>query len=108
MDRPDYATPPPDPMPWIASFRLQVSARSPRLAACFVGAPRPGALKWTASVEPGTGRVSDHTLEPALESDPLTAEQKACLLAVLSDPPYRLAVEGARATPSRVSVAIEF
>ena len=59
-------------------------------------------------MEPDSGRVSDVTLEATLQSDPLTAEQRACALEVLSEPPYRLDAEGARSTPSRVSLAIEF
>lgn len=106
-DRPGFTPPAPDVLPWLATFRLQVTARSPRLAQCFVGVARPGRLKWTAEVEPTSGRVSDHTLESTLSSDPLTAEQRACVLAALSEPPYDLPADG-RATPSRVGIAIEF
>ena len=106
-DRPDFQNKPADPLSWIDAFRLQVAARSPRLAECFVGADQPGTLKWTVSVEPGSGRVSDHELEPTLDSADLTSEQRACVLGVLSDPPYRLG--GAeRSTPSRIGMAIEF
>ena len=107
-DRPEFGSAPPKPLPWIASFRLQVAARGPRLAECFVGAQRPGALKWTASVEPDSGRVSDSVLEPTRESDALTSGQRACVLEVLSDPAYRLQTGEARSTPSRVGIAIEF
>ncbi len=107
-DRPAFPTPTPTPLPWLDAFRLQVAARSPRLAACFDGAARPGALKWTAAVEPVHGRVSDPTLEPTLSSDALTGAQRACVLAVLSDPPYRLDGTGAAATPSRVGIVVEF
>jgi hypothetical protein len=107
-DRPAYETEPPDPLAWIDAYRLQVAARGPRLAECFVGVEQPGALKWTASVEASSGRVSDHTLEPTLESAPVTAEQRDCVLGVLSDPPYRLEAEGVRSTPSRVGIGIEF
>lgn len=108
IDRPEYKNEAPDPLPWLAAFRLQVAARAPRLAQCFVGVERPGALKWTTSVEPASGRVSDHTLEPAFESAPLTTEQRACVLGVLTDPPYRLEIGAERSTPPRVAVAIEF
>jgi hypothetical protein len=109
LDRPELSAPPPAPVPWLASFRLQVAARSPRLAACFVGAAQPGTLKWTTSVEPSSGRVSDHSLEPMLGSVSLTAEQRDCVLGVLSDPAYRLEVSaGAPSTPSRVGMVIEF
>ncbi|HHO52265.1 MAG TPA: hypothetical protein ENK18_15670 [Deltaproteobacteria bacterium] len=107
-DRPSFETEPSDPLPWIASFRSQVAARSPRLAACFVGAQRPGRLRWTASVEPSLGRVSEHTLEPTLLSEALTKAQRACVIDVLSEPPYRLTVETARATPPRIGLVIEF
>lgn len=107
-DRPDYANVAPEPLPWLASFRLQVAARSPRLAECFVGASRPGALKWTAAVEPSRGRVSDQTLEPTLSSDALTSTQRDCVLDALSEPPYRLEAGEARSTPSRVALVIEF
>ncbi len=107
-DRPEYALEQPEPLPWITAFRLQVAARSPRLAECFVGAHRPGTLKWTAEVEPIHGRVSDHTLEPTLLSDALTRPQRACALEVLSDPPYTLEAGSPRSTPSRVGIVIEF
>ncbi len=107
-DRPEYATAPPEPLPWLASFRMQVGARGPRLAECFVGAERPGALKWTTSVEPSSGRVSDHTLEPTIGRDPLTTEQRACVLGVLTSPPYQLEAGAEDATPTRVGMAIEF
>ncbi len=97
-----------DPLPWLAAYRLQVAARSPRLAECFVGAPNPGTLEWTASVEPSLGRVSDQRLEPTLLSDELTRRQRSCAFAVLSDPPYLLDSAGERATPARVSMVIEF
>jgi hypothetical protein len=107
-DRPAFAGPAPDPLPWLAAFRLQVAARSPRLAECFVGAPRPGALKWSAAVEPRAGRVSDPSLEPTLSTEALTPTQRACALAVLSDPAYRLDAGSGPSTPSRVSLVIEF
>lgn len=107
-ERPRFDPEPTDALPWLDAYRMQVAARGPRLAACFVGVPRPGALKWTASVEPRSGRVSDHALEPTLQSDPLTAAQRACALEVLAEPPYRLAPGELRSTPSRVSLAIEF
>jgi hypothetical protein len=106
-DRPALANEVPDALPWLAAFRMQVAARSRSLASCFVGVSRPGRLKWSALVEPSTGLVSEPTLEPILESDSLTREQRACVLGALADPPYRL--EGdERATPSRVSLVIEF
>jgi len=108
QDRPEYASATPEALPWIGAFRMQVAARGPRLAECFVGADRPGALKWTASVEPTQGRVSDHLLEPTLMSDGLTREQQSCAADVLSEPTYTLDADGERATPARVSMVIEF
>ncbi|MES2639496.1 MAG: hypothetical protein V4850_08420 [Myxococcota bacterium] len=107
-DRPRFESPAPEPLPWLSSFRLQVAARSPRLAECFAGAPRPGALKWTAAVEPLHGRVSQHTVEPTLSSDELSGTQRACVLAVLTEPPYRLEAGKSPSTPSRVGMVIEF
>jgi hypothetical protein len=108
LDRPEYKSEVPEVLPWVASFRLQVQARSPRLAACFVGAQRPGRLKWTAAVEPGDGRVSDQTLEPTIEDQALTKEQRSCVIGVLSEPPYNLEIGDERSTPSRVGMVIEF
>ncbi|NCG22414.1 MAG: hypothetical protein GWP91_25645 [Rhodobacterales bacterium] len=108
QDRPVFDTPSTKPPPWIASFRMQVAARSPRLAECFVGTVTPGRLKWTSSVEPHDGHVSDHLLEPVLTSADLTRQERECVLDVLADPAYRLEVGEERATPSRVGIVIEF
>lgn len=107
-DRPAFTGPPPAVLPWLASFRMQVAARSPRLAACFVGAAAPGAIKWTTAVDPKSGQVSDHLLEPTLQTNELTAVERACVLAVLTDPPYTLELPDDRAPPSRVSLVLEF
>jgi hypothetical protein len=107
-DRPEYGNEKPPALPWLDAFRLQVAARSPRLAACFIGAERPGRLKWSASVEPIQGTVSDHTLQPTLSTAALTRQQRSCLVDVLSDPSYRLDAGDPQATPSRVSMVIEF
>ncbi|MEZ4239909.1 MAG: hypothetical protein R3F59_27915 [Myxococcota bacterium] len=105
--RPAFEGEPPARLPWLGAFRMQVAARSPRLAACFVGATAPGRLKWTASVAPATGQVSEHVFESVLGADELTQAQRTCVVDVLSDPTYRLAADE-RATPSRVSMVIEF
>jgi hypothetical protein len=89
-------------------YRLQVAARSPRLARCFQGAGRPGALRWTASVNPTRGEVSDHQLQPIGGGAELRREQRECLLEALSSPPYRLTAPGAPALPDRVGLVIEF
>ncbi len=108
IDRPAFETEPMAPLPWLASFRLQASARSPRLADCFVGAERPGRLRWTASVDPVRGQVSEQRIEPVSAWDSLTQEQTACVKGVLAEPAYRLKTEGGPSTPSRVSMVIEF
>lgn len=112
-ERPAYVPPVPEPVPWLERFHLQVAARSPRLAECFVGMGAPGTLKWTVSVVPETGRVSEHELEPTLASAELSREQRTCVLGVLSEPVYdlgALASDGAsgRSTPVRVGLVIEF
>lgn len=107
LPRPAFEAPAPQPVPWLASFRMQVAARSPRLAACFVGAAAPGALKWTALVDPVGGRTSDHAFEPMLRTGELTSAERACVLAALTEPAYRLDAD-ARSTPSRVSLVLEF
>lgn len=100
----------PQPAPtWLDGFRMQVVARSPRLAQCFQGQDAPGALRWTSSVVPGTGRTSDHVFEP-LGAAPL-AGREACLREVLSTPPFQAVRDPNGADPStpiRVSIVIEF
>ncbi len=102
---------------WLEELRTQVSARSPRLAHCFNGAERPGALRWTASVNPASGWVSEHELEPVGQAVDLSRAQRDCLVLGLSGPAYRLsgalqgALQGARsatALPERISLVIEF
>lgn len=95
-----WQTPPPRPAPWLATFRMQVSARSPRLARCFEGQREPGALRWQATVDPATGGVSDQRFDTRL-----AAPTDRCLRAVLADPPYRL-TGGAGAVP--ITLLIEF
>lgn len=106
--RPAFELPAPAALPWLAAFRLQVVARSPRLAQCFVGADRPGALKWTGLVSPADGRVSDQSVESTLGGLALSSAHKACVTAVIQDPLYELEPGTAPSTPSRVSLVIEF
>lgn len=108
IERPGFETKPAAPLPWIASFRLQVSARSPRLADCFVGAERPGRLRWSSAVDPVRGQVSEQRLEPVSAWDTLTQEQTECVKAVLAEPAYSLEHGDGPSTPSRVSMVIEF
>lgn len=107
-NRSSYRSGSPAPLSWIAAFRLQVAARSTRLATCFQGAERPGTLKWTTSVEPVEGRVSEHALEPMIDTASLTTPQRTCVLGVLSSPTYDLVTGDEPATPSRVGLVIEF
>lgn len=93
---------------WLDGFRLQVAARSPRLAQCFSGTDRPGALRWTAAVNAASGSVSDHALELVGTGGELSGKQRDCVLGVLSSPGYRLKPEQKQELPGRVSIVIEF
>jgi hypothetical protein len=97
---------------WLDEYRLQVAARSPRLAECFTGAERPGALRWSASVNAASGAVSDHGLEPVGPGPSVQDSQRECVLRVLSNPPYKLNVPKEEAEqqklPRRISIVIEF
>jgi len=93
---------------WLDAFQLQVSARSPRLAACFTGADRPGALRWTASLDPKSGTVSDHAFEPVGATAELSPKQRACAVQVLSAPAYRLRSPAADELPARIALVIAF
>jgi hypothetical protein len=96
------------PPTWLDAFRLQVSARGPRLAQCFTGTDRPGVLRWTASVNPESGAVADHELEPLGPGAELKREQRDCVVRVLSSPTYRLSAPRAQVLPNRISLVIEF
>ena len=93
---------------WLTSLRIQVAARSPRLAECFEGTTRPGTLRWSVAVDPDHGVVSDPVVEPTLAGQELSNAQRRCVVGVLSDPPYQLAARDAPATPARVALVIEF
>jgi hypothetical protein len=93
---------------WLDDFRLQVAARSPRLAQCFSGSDRPGALRWTTAVNSDSGAVSDHALELVGTGADLSGKQRECVLGALSSPGYRLKPEHKQALPNRVSIVIEF
>ncbi|MGI5861531.1 MAG: hypothetical protein ACOX6T_05675 [Myxococcales bacterium] len=94
--------------PWLEDFRLQVAARSARLAQCFTGSERPGALRWSTAVDPESGAVADHEVDPVGPSAELSLDQRKCLVGVLSDPVYRLTDQQKQGLPSRISLAIEF
>ncbi len=106
LPRPSFTPPPPEDLPWLDAFHMQVAARSPRLASCFEASDAPGALRWTTSVDPAHGRVSDHTLEPLMRTT-LDDDQRRCVLEALSDPPYRLPPPHP-SHPARVALVIEF
>ena len=96
--------------PWLASLRLQVSARSLALAQCFNGTEKPGALRLTATVTPKSGLLTDAELEALSQSGALDAGQDRCVLGVLQSPPYRLA-DGAGVADdvgTRISLILEF
>lgn len=106
--RPSYESAPKKTKRWLADFRLQVSGRSIRLASCFEGVERPGAVRWVSAVDPATGKVTDHALDPIASSIALSKKQKTCMLKVLSNPPYRLSAKDAPTTPERVGLVVEF
>lgn len=94
--------------PWLEEFRMQVSARSPRLARCFNGAERPGALRWTVSLNPMSGTASEHEFEPVGQGAEISREQQRCLVLALSSPVYRVAGRRGEALLERLSLVIEF
>lgn len=96
--------------PWLTALRLQVSARSLVLARCFTGAERPGAMRLTASVTPSSGLLTDVVLESLAGAPPLSEAQRQCATTTLSQPPYRLPIEGERDVDvaTRVSLVLEF
>ena len=92
---------------WLDAFRTQVAARSPRLATCFQGADRPGAIRWGVAVDPASGAVSDHQFEPMALGE-LSNAQKECLVKVLSEPKYRVEPEAQMKLPLHVTLTLEF
>ena len=88
-------------------FRLQVAARSPRLALCFKGADRPGALRWNVALNPESGAVSDHVFEPVGAAE-LSPAQRECMQRTLSSPGYHVTQADRQSLSSRVSLVIEF
>jgi hypothetical protein len=96
------------PPTWLEEFRLQVAARSPRLATCFTGTDRPGALRWTAALNAESGAVSDHELESVGAASSVSTAQRECVVKALSNPTYRLNVPKGQALPDRVGMVIEF
>lgn len=103
-----FAGRPAEATAWLDGFRMQVGARGPRLAHCFSGIDRPGAVRWSAAVNPTSGVVSDHEFELVGPDPGVQATQRRCLEAVLSAPPYALSQTDGEAPTRRVSLVIEF
>ncbi len=76
--------------PWLQALRIQVSARSLALAACFNGTEKPGALRLTATVTPSSGRLADADLEALSDAVAIDEKTRRCVLEVLQSPPYQL------------------
>lgn len=106
--RPAFDTPAKLPNPWVDAFRLQVAARSPRLATCFNGSARPGAVRWTTLVSKKDGAVGTHEFEAMVAGVQLDAAQTACLTEALERPGYRIAAGDGDGLPERVSLVLEF
>ena len=109
--RPAYVPTEAPTHPWLGDFQLQVAARSPRLAACFEGVSEPGALQWSAGVEPLSGTVVDSTVSPLSETAPLSRAEQDCVQDVLATPAYTLPAEPdpeGSSIPTRVRLLLEF
>lgn len=108
LARGDFDAPQEAATPWLERLRLAVAARGPRLAACFTGAERPLALRWTVSITPGGGVPSEHELSPLGAEGALPEALRQCLVGVLDRPPYALPADAGRPElPQRVSLVIE-
>jgi hypothetical protein len=107
--RPPFVEEQLDTPPWLPALRLQVAARSPRLAKCFAGVDRPGSLRWTATIDGETGTVFEQELSTEGAAG-LTVLQRKCVLSALESPTYKLVENTAeeRPTPARVSLLLEF
>lgn len=99
---------PMDPPLWLPQFRLQVSSRSPRLAACLIGTDWPGAMRWSALVHAQSGRVTESVVEPVFRGVSLDEDQLACLIKGLTEQPYVLDEPDPQAAARRVSLIFEF
>jgi hypothetical protein len=94
---------------WLEQFQMQVVARSPRLAECFVGVDRPGALRWTCALNADTGVASDHEFEPlGTLSGQLSKAQENCVVEALSKPAYTLSNVAKEGLPQRIGFVLEF
>lgn len=107
-DRPDATIAPPKAPSWIEQLRIQVAARGPRLSTCFNDSEKPGALRWSTSVDAREGRVSQHRLAPVFDGAGLSDDQVECLTEILESPSYRLTPEEDDDQPRRVNLVFEF
>ena len=96
--------------PWLQALRLQVTARSLSLAACFNGTDQPGALRLAATVTPSSGVLADPIVEPLVGGPVLSSVQRSCVTTVLTTPPYRLPTDGVvdADVGTRISLVLEF
>jgi len=79
--------PPPQPI-WLEEFQRQISARSPLLAKCAEGARAPGLLRWSGSVDPSSGVLSEQAIESVNANQALTETQQECILRALGTLPF--------------------
>jgi hypothetical protein len=107
-ERDTLAVEPTTPPTWLPQFRLQAAARSPRLAACFNGSEKPGALRWSALVHARSGRVSESVIEPVFRGVSINDAQTDCLIKGLTEPPFALDEPDPQAAARRVSLIFEF
>ena len=80
--------PPPQPV-WLEEFQRQVSARSPLMAKCAEGARAPGLLRWSGSVNPSSGILSEQVIESINANQALTETQQRCILRALGTLPFK-------------------
>ena len=106
--RPALKVEPPPPPPWLDQFRLQVAARSPRLATCLNGNERPGAMRLSGLVHAKSGRVTAAVVEPVFRGSSLSERQLECLVKELTTQSYRLDEPNPSAAARRVSLIFEF
>lgn len=92
---------------WISDFQLQVSTRSPELATCATGASEPGALRWSALLDPKDGSVSDQQIEGIGANAAISSERLECIKSVLRAPPYVIKAQGDM-SPRRVTLLLEY
>ena len=88
QSRNNYKIAPQKSLPWMDEFRLQVAARSARLAKCFVGVERPGSLDWSCTVNPKSGVIFEQEIEMTQVGATLSQDQENCISSVLADPGY--------------------